>query len=103
MTNESERFEKWLDSDASYTRIARSKYYTAQEQVIGSLAWKAGRADLVESVVKELKDYSEVCLGSGVNDRIGAMDVMKILRQQLDEWQCGQGSLDAMPDNKTEK
>ncbi len=36
-----EEFEKWLDSDASATLTARSKYYTAQEQVLGWLAWQA--------------------------------------------------------------
>lgn len=35
-------YEKWLDSDASPTVVARSKYYTAQEQVLGEIAFKAG-------------------------------------------------------------
>ncbi len=37
-------FEEWLDNDASPTTTARSKYYTAQEQVLGWLSWEAGAA-----------------------------------------------------------
>lgn len=34
-------FDQWLDNDASPTVMARSKYYTAQEQVLGWLAFQA--------------------------------------------------------------
>lgn len=34
-------FDQWLDADATPTLTARSKYYTAQEQVLGWLAFQA--------------------------------------------------------------
>jgi len=47
-----EAFEAWLDNDASETRIARSKYYTAQEQVLGFLAYQACAAEMGKDMEK---------------------------------------------------